>query len=177
MRRRPAGPPQAGSIPLPGPARLAGGGSARRLDAVTPDPPSPRVLVPCPFCGRVNAVDLPRLEDRPRCGECGRPILLERRHADGPPPVEVFLNHHGQPLGVRGLRYRLDRLCARAGLPQGVSPHTLRHSFATHLLDHGADLRAVQEMLGHSSISTTQIYTHVSVERLAKAHKEFHPRG
>jgi integrase/recombinase XerC len=109
--------------------------------------------------------------------EDGRPILLERRHAESPPPVEVFLNHHGEPLGVRGLRYRLDRLCARAGLPQGVSPHTLRHSFATHLLDGGADLRVVQELLGHENLATTQVYTHVSPGRLQAAYRDAHPRA
>jgi site-specific recombinase XerD len=109
--------------------------------------------------------------------EDGRPALLERRHADDAPPVEVFLNHHGEPLGVRGLRYRLDRLCARAGLPQGVSPHTLRHSFATHLLDGGADLRIVQELLGHENLATTQVYTHVSPGRLQSAYRDAHPRA
>jgi site-specific recombinase XerD len=93
------------------------------------------------------------------------------------PPVELFLNHHGEPLGVRGLRYRLDRLCARAGLPQGVSPHTLRHSFATHLLDGGADLRIVQELLGHENLATTQVYTHVSPGRLQSAYRDAHPRA
>ena len=109
--------------------------------------------------------------------EDGRPTLLERRAGDAVPPTQVFLNHHGAPLGVRGLRYRLDRLRRRAGLPDGVSPHTLRHSFATHLLDGGADLRVVQELLGHESLATTQIYTHVSPTRLRAAYREAHPRA
>jgi site-specific recombinase XerD len=109
--------------------------------------------------------------------EDGRPVLLERRRGAEAPPVEIFLNHLGGPLGVRGLRYRLDRLCARAGLPIGVSPHTLRHSFATHLLDGGADLRVVQELLGHENLATTQIYTHVSPGRLQAAYREAHPRA
>jgi site-specific recombinase XerD len=109
--------------------------------------------------------------------EDGRPLLLERRAGAEAPPVEVFLNHLGGPLGVRGLRYRLDRLCIRAGLPLGVSPHTLRHSFATHLLDGGADLRVVQELLGHENLATTQIYTHVSPGRLQAAYRDAHPRA
>lgn len=109
--------------------------------------------------------------------EDGRPVLLERRGLDLPPPVEIFLNHWGAPLGVRGLRYRLDRLRRRAGLPLGVSPHTLRHSFATHLLDGGADLRVVQELLGHENLATTQIYTHVSPGRLQAVYREAHPRA
>jgi site-specific recombinase XerD len=108
----------------------------------------------------------------------GRPILVERRRDPTRPlPAEVFLNHDGAPLGVRGLRYRLDRLCRAAGLPEGVSPHTLRHSFATHLLDGGADLRVVQELLGHENLATTQVYTHVSPGRLAAVYREAHPRA
>jgi site-specific recombinase XerD len=109
--------------------------------------------------------------------ENGRPTLIDRRSGGDGPPVEIFLNHLGGPLGVRGLRYRLDRLCGRAGLPLGVSPHTLRHSFATHLLDGGADLRVVQELLGHENLATTQIYTHVSPGRLQAAYREAHPRA
>jgi site-specific recombinase XerD len=118
--------------------------------------------------------------------EDGRPILRKRRAvrrsvsdvaASEVEPVEIFLNHRGDPLGVRGLRYRLDRLRRLAGLPVGVSPHTLRHSFATHLLDGGADLRIVQELLGHESLATTQIYTHVSPARLRSAYLDAHPRA
>jgi site-specific recombinase XerD len=111
--------------------------------------------------------------------EDGRQVVLTRRrgaNADGPLPTAVFLNHAGVPMGVRGVRYRLDRLVRAAGLPTGVSPHTLRHSFATHLLDGGADLRVVQELLGHENLATTQIYTHVSPGRLREACRA-HPRA
>jgi site-specific recombinase XerD len=111
--------------------------------------------------------------------EHGRPILADRAEGRSATvsPTHVFLNNAGGPLGVRGLRYRLDRLCRAAGLPEGVSPHTLRHSFATHLLDGGADLRVVQELLGHENLATTQVYTHVSPGRLAAAYREAHPRA
>jgi site-specific recombinase XerD len=110
----------------------------------------------------------------------GRPVLAERNPASatqGVATTAIFLNHHGEPLGVRGLRYRLDLLRQRAGLPVGVSPHTLRHSFATHLLEGGADLRVVQELLGHESLATTQVYTHVSPARLRAAYRGAHPRA
>ena len=144
----------------------------------------------------LSSVDLRRGEIRvfgkgrkERIGLLGRPAIaaLEAYLDTGRPELEarsaagasdaLFLNHDGAPIGVRGLRYRIDRLCGRAGLPEGVSPHTLRHSFATHLLDGGADLRVVQELLGHESLATTQIYTHVSAARLRAAYSSAHPRA
>jgi len=89
----------------------------------------------------------------------------------------VLLNARGTPLSRVGAWGILKRLSKRAGIKKRVTPHTLRHSFATHLLEGGADLRAVQEMLGHADLSTTQIYTHVDREYLRSVHKQFHPRG
>jgi integrase/recombinase XerD len=89
----------------------------------------------------------------------------------------VFLNARGQPLSRVGAWGIVKRATQRAGITKRVTPHTLRHSFATHLLEGGADLRAVQEMLGHADLSTTQIYTHVDREYLRSIHKQFHPRG
>lgn len=89
----------------------------------------------------------------------------------------VFLNHRGRPLSRMGVFDVVRKAAARAGIAKPVSPHTLRHSFATHLLEGGADLVAVQEMLGHADISTTQIYTHLDREYLREVHREFHPRA
>ena len=89
----------------------------------------------------------------------------------------VFLNARGEPLSRMGAWGILRKYVERAKITKHVSPHTLRHSFATHLLEGGADLRAVQEMLGHADISTTQIYTHVDREYLRTVHRQFHPRG
>jgi integrase/recombinase XerD len=89
----------------------------------------------------------------------------------------VLLNARGEPLSRVGAWGVVKRASRRAGITKPVTPHTLRHSFATHLLEGGADLRAVQEMLGHADLSTTQIYTHVDREYLRSVHKQFHPRG
>ena len=89
----------------------------------------------------------------------------------------IFIGASGKRLGRTTVWRMVKRYARQANIAQNVTPHSLRHSFATHLLDNGADLRAVQEMLGHADIGTTQIYTHVSAERLSNAHKAFHPRA
>ncbi|MDA1193983.1 MAG: tyrosine recombinase [Planctomycetota bacterium] len=89
----------------------------------------------------------------------------------------IFLSRSGHPLDRVRVFRMLRARAARAGLPSAPSPHTLRHSFATHLLEGGADLRAVQELLGHATVKTTQVYTHVDRERLKKVHRSFHPRA
>jgi integrase/recombinase XerD len=112
----------------------------------------------------ISAIAIYQRELRPR---------LERGEGKG----VLFLNARGQPLSRMGAWKILRKYVGDAKIEKRVSPHTLRHSFATHLLEGGADLRAVQEMLGHADISTTQIYTHVNRDYLRSVHKQFHPRG
>jgi integrase/recombinase XerD len=106
--------------------------------------------------------------------ERGRPSLGGAGKLKAP---EVFLNNRGRRLSRQGLHLIVKQYAREAGLPDDVSAHTLRHSFATHLLEGGADLRAVQEMLGHADLSTTQIYTHVTSAHLQKIYREAHPRA
>ena len=89
----------------------------------------------------------------------------------------LFLNNHGKKMTRQGFFKMIKKRAQEAGIKKELSPHTLRHSFATHLLSHGADLRSIQELLGHSDIGTTQIYTYVSNEHLKENYKEFHPHG
>lgn len=100
-----------------------------------------------------------------------RPKLI--RQKDVP---EVFVNFHGQKLTRQGIWKNIKAIVKEAGIDKDVTPHTLRHSFATHLLENGADLRMVQELLGHSSISTTQIYTHVTKKRVSEVYQKYFPR-
>ena len=104
--------------------------------------------------------------------DAGRPKLVTKRS-----PANVFLTKRGTPFSPVTLWLRVKRRARRAGIARNVTPHMLRHSFATHLLEHGADLRVIQELLGHANISTTEIYTHVAGSRLREVHRKFHPRA
>ncbi len=104
--------------------------------------------------------------------DVGRPKLVTPRS-----PATVFLTKRGTPFASVTLWWRIKRRSRLAGIVRNLTPHMLRHSFATHLLDRGADLRVIQEMLGHASISTTEVYTHVAGSRLREVHRKFHPRA
>ena len=103
--------------------------------------------------------------------EVGRPKLVKPRS-----PANVFLTKRGTPFAAVTLWLRIKRRVRRASIERNITPHMLRHSFATHLLENGADLRVIQELLGHASISTTEVYTHVAGSRLREVHQKFHPR-
>ena len=106
-----------------------------------------------------------------------REYLFDQRPALKPRCTRVFVNHRGAPLSRQSVWTLLRELAIQAGLPEPLSPHMLRHSFATHLLHSGMNLRSLQLLLGHSDLSTTQVYTHVEPEHLKTAHRRFHPRG
>lgn len=120
----------------------------------------------------------------PLGGEAARAVRYYREHgralllaAGKPDPRVVFLSRRGGKLTRERIRQIIKARAAAAGLDENVFPHILRHSFATHLLENGADLRVIQDMLGHADLATTQIYTHVEQKRLVSLHKNFHPRG
>ena len=100
--------------------------------------------------------------------------LIKRKNGN---PNKLFLNNHGIPITRNGFNYLLNNILKEKGIEKNVTPHTLRHSFATHMLDNGADLRSIQELLGHSDIVTTRIYTHVSKKQIHDKYKEYQTRG
>ena len=104
-----------------------------------------------------------------------RPVIMRR--FDVKEHDRLFINHRGTQLSARSVRRILGKYIAELALHKHVSPHVIRHTFATHLLEHGADLRAVQELLGHANLSTTQIYTHVTTERISTVYQNNHPRA
>ena len=105
-------------------------------------------------------------------GPVGRPKLVTAKS-----PANLFLTRRGTPFAANTMWLRIKNRVQRAGIARNITPHMLRHSFATHLLENGADLRVIQELLGHASISTTEVYTHVGGERLREIHRKFHPRS
>ncbi len=120
---------------------------------------------------RVVPVGRPAVAALQRYLDAGRPKLVRPRS-----PGTVFLTRRGTPFAAVTLWLRIKRRAQRAQIGRNLTPHMLRHSFATHLLEHGADLRIIQELLGHANISTTEIYTHVASNRLREVHRKYHPR-
>ena len=100
--------------------------------------------------------------------------LIKRKNGN---PDKLFLNNHGKPITRNGFNFLLNKLLQEKGIDKEVTPHTLRHSFATHMLDNGADLRTIQELLGHSDIVTTRIYTHVSKKQIRNNYDKYEIRG
>jgi integrase/recombinase XerD len=121
---------------------------------------------------RVVPVGRKAVEALNRYLEAGRPKLVTPKS-----PANVFLTRRGTPFAAVTLWLRIKNRVRRAGVERNITPHMLRHSFATHLLEHGADLRVIQELLGHANISTTEVYTHVTGNRLRDIHRKFHPRA
>lgn len=126
---------------------------------------------------RIVPVGRPALDAVERWERDGRPHLVQHSRLDGREEQALFLGVRGGRLGDRAVRTMIDRYAAQAGIAKHISPHTLRHSAATHLVEGGADLRSVQDFLGHSSLATTQIYTHVSADRLRRTVEQAHPRA
>lgn len=121
---------------------------------------------------RVVPVGKKAVESIHRYLDTARPKLVTPKS-----PANVFLTRRGTPFAAVTLWLHIKKRVRRAGIGRNITPHMLRHSFATHLLEHGADLRIIQELLGHANISTTEIYTHVTGSRLREIHRKFHPRS
>ncbi len=126
---------------------------------------------------RIALLGRPAQEAIARYLEEGRPHLYAKRPDDRAEHDQLFVNSRGGPLTPRSIQRIVHKHLLRACARHGIGPHALRHSFATHLLEAGADLRSVQELLGHASLTTTQVYTHVTRARLREVYDQAHPRA